>query len=352
MLTKDLNYYLPNELIAQSPPDRREDSRLVLFDRAIDKISHHSFHEFPDLLPPKLSIFRNNVSVLKARLKGKRPSGGSVECLLLQPDGKEETTWRCLLKPGRKTAKAKFFGLPNEYSAEVINSLESGEYLVKFSMLKDANPYALAERIGTLPLPPYVKRPVNSNDEKRYQTVYANKANQTAVAAPTAGLHFTDKIIEKLIFNGHSINDLVLSVGLGTFRPIETDKVEDHPMHAEKYFIPHSTICNLNKSNGKRLAIGTTCVRAIEHYQSLGIKPINDDFSMETSLFIKPPYVFKGVDYLLTNFHLPGSSLLCLVAAFISPGEQSGLKILKKIYAEAISRKYRFFSYGDAMLIL
>ena len=352
MLTSELQYDLPPDRIAQSPSERRDHSRLLVFNRTKETITHHHFLELPDLLPPSLSILRNDVSVLKARLPGKRPTGGAVECLLLRPADPPDTTWRCLLKPGGKTAKTGDFGIDGEYSAKVIECLPSGEYLVSFKLFHDSDPQALAQRIGSLPLPPYVKRPVDSADEERYQTVYADIEKRSAVAAPTAGLHFTTETLKDLKDRGHQIYDLTLSIGLGTFRPIETEKIEDHPMHAEEYFLSPETKKILRDHSTHRLAIGTTCVRAIEHY--LGQK---DNFSDqptqdEARLFIRPPYSFLGVDHLLTNFHLPGSTLLCLVGAFLTPGQEDGIDRLKDIYAEAIDRNYRFFSYGDAMLIV
>ena len=352
MLTSELEFDLPADRIAQSPSDRRDGSRLLVYDRSNESISHHHFHELPGLLPPQLSILRNDVSVLKARLPGKRPTGGTVECLLLRPADPPETTWRCLLKPGGKTAKAGTFGLDGEYQAQVLESLPSGEYLVRFDLPKDKDAPSLAQRIGSLPLPPYVRRPANTADEERYQTVYAKDANRTAVAAPTAGLHFTPELLDQLEADGHNIHDLTLSVGLGTFRPIETEHVEDHPMHAEEYFLSPATKSVLRNPSLKRLAIGTTCVRAIEHYLAHEDPAPNEATRSEAQLFIRPPYQFLGIDHLLTNFHLPGSTLLCLVAAFLTPGQPDGLSKLKELYKEAISKKYRFFSYGDAMLIL
>ena len=352
MLTSELEFDLPADRIAQSPSDRRDGSRLLLFDRSNESVSHHHFHELSDLLPPKLSILRNDVSVLKARLPGKRPTGGAVECLLLRPADPPETTWRCLLKPGGKTAKSGTFGIDGEYQAKVLESMPSGEYLIRFDLPKDKDAPSLAERIGSLPLPPYVRRPADTADEERYQTVYAKDANRSAVAAPTAGLHFTPELLDQLDADGHSIHDLTLSVGLGTFRPIETEHVEDHPMHAEEYFLSSPTKSVLRDPSVKRLAIGTTCVRAIEHYLAHEDPAPSEATRSEAQLFIRPPYQFLGIDHLLTNFHLPGSTLLCLVAAFLTPGQPDGLIKLKELYKEAISEKYRFFSYGDAMLIL
>jgi len=352
MLTSDLQFDLPSSLIAQSPSDQRDGSRLLVYNRQNDSVSHHHFHELPDLLPPKLAILRNDVSVLKARLPGNRPTGGAVECLLLRPADPPETTWRCLLKPGGKTARAGSFGLEGEYHAEVMESLPSGEYLVRFNLHKDKDAPSLAQRIGSLPLPPYVRRPTDSTDEERYQTVYARDDKRSAVAAPTAGLHFTDQILNQLQADGHQLHDLTLSVGLGTFRPIETEKVEDHPMHAEEYFLSPQTKAVLRDPSVKRLAIGTTCVRTIEHYLGTADPHPSEATRADARLFIRPPYSFLGVDHLLTNFHLPGSTLLCLVSAFLTPGFPDGLDRLKELYKEAIAKKYRFFSYGDAMVIV
>jgi S-adenosylmethionine:tRNA ribosyltransferase-isomerase len=204
-----------------------------------------------------------------------------------------------------------------------------------------------------MPLPPYVRRPSQALDEERYQTVYANPVKRTAAAAPTAGLHFTDELLEALITKGHSIHDLTLSVGLGTFRPIETDDTDDHEMHSESYVLPPKAKTRLRKRDLPCLAIGTTTVRAIEHYLSKQVDPVPEKATVaEADLFIQPPHEFLGVDNLLTNFHLPGSTLLCLVAAFLNPSGRDGLKLLKELYAQALAEGYRFYSYGDAMLVL
>ncbi|MFP6854576.1 MAG: tRNA preQ1(34) S-adenosylmethionine ribosyltransferase-isomerase QueA [Opitutales bacterium] len=353
MLSSELRYELPDELIAQGPSDRRDNSRLLVHNRKTGKTSHHRFHELPDLLPSGSRIFRNDVSVLKARIPGQRSSGGRVECLLLGPVVDLPHVWRCLLKPGGKTEKAGNFFLPNEYQAAILEKDDSGEYIVRFNLLKDDDVLSLAERLGSMPLPPYVRRPVGSEDDKRYQTVYADPQKRTAVAAPTAGLHFTADMLAELKRRAHRILDLTLSVGPGTFRPIETESIEGHQMHAEPYQLPPATQIALHESGPPRLAIGTTTVRAIEHYLKQGTAPQSNKTTLaEADLFIRPPYEFMGVDLLLTNFHLPGSTLLCLVASFLTPGKATGLALLKKLYAEAMARNYRFYSYGDAMLIL
>ena len=339
-------------------PDRpialrqKDESRLLVYRRSDHSIAHHLFHELPDLLPPKLSILRNDVSVLKARLPGQRPTGGAVECLLLRPADPPESTWRCLLKPGAKTAKAGTFGQDGEYSAKVIESLPSGEYLISFDLPKDSDAPALAERIGALPLPPYVPQTADSADEQRYQTVYADESKRSAVAAPTAGLHFTPQVLNRLQSDGHKVFDLTLSVGLGTFRPIETEKVEDHPMHAEEYFLTPETKGILRDGSARRLAIGTTCVRAIEHY--LGKEDLHPTESHpgRSQAFHPTAPLVPGSRSFADQLPPPGSTLLCLVGAFLTPSEKEGISRLKEVYAEAIERDYRFFSYGDAMLIV
>ena len=361
MLTSDLHFDLPDECIAQSPAEPRDASRLLVHDRASGQASHHRFRDLPDLLPAGTRLFRNDVSVLAARLPGQRTTGGKVECLLLRPAKAAANTeadsppglWHCLLKPGAKTAKAGAFGLPDEYQAVVHETLPTGEYLVSFDHPHDTDVPALAQRLGSMPLPPYVKRPADSSDAERYQTVYADPAKRTAAAAPTAGLHFTTALLEKLRRRGHALHDLSLSVGLGTFRPIETERVEDHPMHAESYLLPPETKVALRKEGPPRLAVGTTTVRAIEHHLAQGPDPHPAYATLgEADLFIRPgEHVFQGTDALLTNFHLPGSTLLCLVAAFLSPKEGEGLPLLKDLYAQAIAAEYRFYSYGDAMLL-
>ncbi|MFP6901783.1 MAG: S-adenosylmethionine:tRNA ribosyltransferase-isomerase, partial [Opitutales bacterium] len=261
--------------------------------------------------------------------------------------------WRCLLKPGLKTQKAGGFSQPDEYQATVLEKTVSGEYIVRFELSRETSVSDLAERLGYMPLPPYVRRPAEALDEERYETVYADPAKRTATAAPTAGLHFTHGLLEELIARGHSIHDLTLSVGLGTFRPIETEDTDDHEMHPESYILPPETKALLRDPTPSRLAIGTTTVRAIEHYLSQEVDPAPDEATIaEADLFIHPPHEFLGVDKLLTNFHLPASTLLCLVAAFLNPSGRDGLKLLKELYAEALAQGYRFYSYGDAMLVL
>ena len=349
MLASELDFELPPERIAQSPTDRREQSRLLVYRRKVRELSHHYFNELPYLLPPCLRIFRNDVSVLKARLPGKRQTGGSVECLLLRPEGTLENTWRCLLKPGGKTARSGKFFLQDEYEATVLESLPSGEYLVKFDLAKDGSP---AVSPNALAPPTALATP----DRRARRTQVPDSLRQFRKShgrsRPYRRLAFHLEILDTLKENGHSIHDLTLSVGLGTFRPIETERIEDHPMHSEEYSIRPKAKKALLYKDRKNLAVGTTSVRTIEHYLSIPDPEPEKTTYGQADLFIRPPYSFKGVDHLLTNFHLPGSTLLCLVSAFLSPGKEDGLSTLKEIYAQAVALEYRFFSYGDAMLIL
>lgn len=358
MDTAAFDFNLPAERIAQVPAPRREQSRLLVYDRNSAAINHCQFSDLPDLLPQHTVIFRNTVAVLPARLKGRRPTGGAVECLLLQP-ADNNCCWQCLLKPGRKLPVGSSFTLAGGADATIVSRGEDGNATVQFKLPEpfvDVENYA--QRFGELPLPPYIQRDnsqpeISALDRDRYQTVYADRQSCTAVAAPTAGLHFTAEIFAALKGRGIAVHDLILDVGVGTFRPIQTDRLEDHRMHSETYRIPPQAQQALyHPGEKKRLAVGTTSLRAIEDYFTKTNSPANETFRDGASIFIYPPRTFHGVDALLTNFHLPRSTLLCLVAAFLAPGSTEGIPLLHHIYAEAIARKYRFFSYGDAMLIL
>ncbi len=299
--------------------------------------------------------------MLKARLFGRRRTGGKVECLLLQP-AEDALTWWCLLKPGKKTLQAGHFGIDGEYAAEVLEVGANGNYKVRFQPERDESVTALSERLGIMPLPPYIERgeddPRRSSDNERYQTVYADYAKQRAVAAPTAGLHFTPELIAQLESVGASFHDLTLQVGIGTFHPVQTENVEDHNIHHEWYEIPSAALSELQSPEvGPRIAVGTTSVRSIE--DALRRIPVDPgcltpggDVQAEADIYIYPPYEFVGIDHMITNFHLPKSTLLCLVSAFLTPGSEDGIDWLKELYAEAVAKKYRFYSYGDAMLIL
>lgn len=353
-----LQFDLPDEAIAQVPGDRRDNSRLLLIDRRTGNVSDQRFCDLPDILIEKVLFVRNNARVLKARLPAVRGNGGSAECLLLNP-AKSPEEWWCLLKPGKKIRVNDSFCQHGEYTATVIEKDAEGRALVRFQLHRDPDVASLAERIGQMPLPPYIRRDRNPElaavDEHRYQTVYAARDKTVAVAAPTAGLHFTEEVIRRLQTVGHDFADLTLHVGLGTFRPIQTEDVEQHVMHEECYEIPSDTLRKLHHPDGKRiLAVGTTALRTIEdaarkrHLQS---EAHGGTLFDSADLFIYPPAEFH-TDALLTNFHLPKSTLICLVAAFLTPGSTDGIQWCKDIYLAALRLKYRFYSYGDAMLIL
>lgn len=352
------DYHLPQEAIAQVPADKRDDSRLLVVNRQTGQVGDHPFRDLPDLLQNNYSCFRNSVSVLQARLYGQRSSGGAVECLLLRPDNASGTRWWALLKPGKRLPEGASFNRPGFYHAKVLQKRPDGQNLVEFSLEKHGSVPELAKELGQMPLPPYIKREANdprsAMDRERYQTVYADSSKPFAAAAPTAGLHFTEDVMQRMQAAGHSFHDLILHVGLGTFQPIQVEQIEDHKIHREYYEIPFSTRSEIDSDNKKyRLAIGTTSLRALEDYARN--KPSNlsaeGPFNREADLFIYPPDSF-ATDALLTNFHLPRSTLLCLVSAFLSPGSTEGIQWLKRLYEAALKRGYRFYSYGDAMLIL
>lgn len=354
MLTDLFDYPLPDRLIAQQPADRRDASRLLVVHRREHRIEHRSFRDLPEYLRDGDCLFRNNAAVIPARLHSTRTTGGQVECLLLRPAA-ATTEWWCLVRPGKKLPVGATFGLEGFFTATIREKTDDGLVRVAFDT-KDTDILAVANRIGEMPLPPYITGHDNdadrATDRERYQTVYADRAHQVAAAAPTAGLHFTPELLAQISSAGVKFADLTLHVGLGTFRPIATASIEDHPIHREVYEIPAVTQAMLFQSAGRRIAVGTTSVRTIEHYLSLHSAPTDCDFLSEADLFIYPPRDFRGVDALITNFHQPRSTLLCLVSAFLAPGSTDGIAWLKEIYAEAVSREYRFFSYGDAMLIL
>jgi S-adenosylmethionine:tRNA ribosyltransferase-isomerase len=360
--TELFDYVLPERLIAQSPAVRRDQSRLLVVDRRTHTLSHHQFADLPHLLHAGDILFRNNAAVLPARLLAQRPTGGRVECFLLHPahgnpqGGSPSNEWWCLLRPARRLPAGATFARPNAFSATVRTQEADGIARVEFSTPDGASISAVANRFGEVPLPPYIHRRHTAaerrHDLERYQTVYADRAHQVAVAAPTAGLHFTPELLTRLAADGVRFADLTLHVGLGTFRPIATDSVELHRIHREVYEIPAAAQRCLTAGSGRRIAVGTTSVRTIEDFLSRQTPPGAADFVGEAGLFIYPPYSFRGVDALITNFHQPRSTLLCLVAAFLAPGSADGISWIKQIYAEAIAREYRFFSYGDAMLIL
>lgn len=386
MKTADFDYDLPEALIAQHPAARREESRLLVVHRATRTLEHRRFFELPAFLRGGDLLIRNTARVRPARLFAQKPGGGAVECLLLRPGGRnthptvladglplsrgEETSvggelWWCLLRPGRRLPVGARFGVAGEFAAKVVAKSEAAEYLVAFAPERPGEAVAaIAERLGRVPLPPYIQRPKRAADDatadedrSRYQTVFADEAHTVAVAAPTAGLHFTEAMLAQLAGGGIEFANVVLHVGLGTFRPIETEDVAAHPIHREVIEIPAMTQARLTTRTGaRRIAVGTTSVRAAEHFARLvaagSASAGPDAFTTEADLFIHPPGTFHVIDGLITNFHLPRSTLLCLVASFLTPGVTDGVAWLREIYAEAIRERYRFLSYGDAMLIL
>ena len=340
MKTSDFYYDLPEELIAQTPLERRDTSRLMTLDRQTGKIEHHHFYELLDYLKAGDCLILNNSRVLPARLLGQRlPGGGACEVLLLIDRG--EKTWECLVRPGRKMRTGAKLSFGNgELTAEVVGELENGNRLVRFDY--EGIFLEVLEQLGKMPLPPYIKAELQ--DRERYQTVYSKVVG--SAAAPTAGLHFTPELLEKIAEKGVGIGYVTLHVGLGTFRPVKEDEITDHEMHSEYCTIPQETadLINQTKANGGRvICVGTTSCRTLESWA-------NEDGTMEakagwTNIYIYPGYKFKVMDGLVTNFHLPESTLIMLVSAF------AGRENVLEAYCEAVRERYRFFSFGDAMFL-
>ena len=340
MKTSDFYYDLPQELIAQTPLDKRDTSRLMTLDRKTGETGHHHFYELPDFLNPGDCLILNDSRVLPARLLGQRlPGGGACEVLLLIDRGNK--TWECLVRPGRKMrtgAKLRFGN--GELTAEVVEELPDGNRMVRFDY--EGIFLEVLEHLGKMPLPPYIKEELQ--DQERYQTVYSKVLG--SAAAPTAGLHFTPELLEKIAAKGVGIGYVTLHVGLGTFRPVKEEEITDHEMHSEYCVISQETadLINRTKANGGRvICVGTTSCRTLESWAAV-------DGHMEakggwTSIYIYPGYKFKVMDGLVTNFHLPESTLIMLVSAF------AGREHVLAAYQEAVKERYRFFSFGDAMFI-
>ena len=339
MKKSDFYFDLPEALIAQTPLERRDSSRLLLLDKNTGEIEHRHFYDLPAYLHKGDCLVMNDSRVLPARLLGCRSSGGSVELVLLRDLG--EGKWECLSRPGRKTKPGTELSFGDgELKATVLEVAEGGNRIVQFHY--DGIFLEVLERLGKMPLPPYIKAELQ--DSERYQTVYSRELG--SAAAPTAGLHFTKELLDKIAEKDVKLCYVTLHVGLGTFRPVKEDEIEDHAMHSEFCIIPEETarIVNETKKNGGRvIAVGTTSCRTLESFA-------NEDGTLSatsgwTDIFIYPGYRFKCIDALVTNFHLPESTLIMLVSAL------AGREHVLNAYKTAVEEKYRFFSFGDAMFI-
>jgi len=338
--TSDFDFYLPQELIAQTPLERRDSSRLMTLDKTTGQIGHHHFYDLPQYLRPGDCLVLNDSRVLPARLIGHRPTGGACEVLLLTDKG--DNVWECLVRPGRKLKPGAevIFGDGSLLTATVEAEIEDGKRLVRFHY--QGIFLEILEQLGKMPLPPYIKAELQDNE--RYQTVYSKVMG--SAAAPTAGLHFTKELLAHIQEMGVKVCYVTLHVGLGTFRPVKAEDILDHEMHSEFCMISKESadVINETKKNGGRVVcVGTTSCRTVE---SLA----NEDGTMEerskwTNIFIYPGYKFKVLDALVTNFHLPESTLIMLVSAL------AGREHVLAAYDEAVREKYRFFSFGDAMFI-
>lgn len=332
-------YALPKELIASYPLAERDSSRLMIVDRKSGSISETTFKNLPEYLTANDTLIFNDTKVIPARLIGKRETGGKVEIFLIR---KKEDHWEVMAKPAKKLPIGSTVFFPGDCSCAVVESLEDGEKLVQFRCEEPFEKWL--EKHGQTPLPPYMQRDAKEEDSDRYQTVFAKKPG--AVAAPTAALHFSEELLEKIREKGVETQFLTLHVGPGTFLPVQVENIRDHKMHSESVFIPKNTAVALNQSKGvrRKICVGTTSCRAMESRVDQSGKIAPGEFS--TNLFIYPGYEFQFMDAMITNFHLPGSSLLMLVSAF------GGLELIQEAYAKAIEKKFRFYSYGDAMLII
>ena len=347
MNISEFDYELPENLIAQLPADKRENSKMLVLDKNNKTIEHKHFFDITDYIDSDSILVLNNTKVLPARLYGTKETGAKIEVFLLESQG-EGKFWSCLIKPSKRVKPDNIITISDELKVRPVKRLEDdGEWLVE--LIYDGDLFEILHKVGNIPLPPYIERKLKSEelkqfDMERYQTVYAK--DEGSVAAPTAGLHFTQEILQKLKSKGVEIAYVTLNVGLGTFRPVKCENILDHKMHSETFEITQDAAdkINLAKEQGKKLiAVGTTTVRTLETaYQKYGcIKACHD----HSELFIYPPYEFKVVDKLITNFHLPKSTLLMLVSAL------AGKDFIFKAYQDAIKNEYRFFSYGDCMLI-
>jgi S-adenosylmethionine:tRNA ribosyltransferase-isomerase len=340
--TSDYDFFLPEAQIAQEPASRRDESRLLVVHRGSGELEHRSFRDVLDLFSPGDVLVVNETRVFPARLLGRRPGGGEAEVLLLHPaaDGND---WIALVRPGAKLKPGRTIDVAPELAVRVVEVLAGGERRVR--ILSDLPLEEALERYGQVPLPPYVRRTATAEDVERYQTVYARERG--SVAAPTAGLHFTPELLELIAARGVDTARLVLHVGVGTFRPVESEDPSEHPMHREWYSVSEEAAERINRARaagGAVWAVGTTSVRTLETVADA--QGVVHPGSGWTDIFIRPPYRFRAVDRLITNFHLPRSTLLMLVAAL------AGYDVTMHAYREAVERGYRFYSYGDAMVVV
>ncbi len=339
MKLSEFNYYLPEELIAQTPIEKRDESRLMVLDKETGQIEHKTFKDIINYLEPGDCLVRNNTKVIPARLYGKKETGANVEFVLLK--NIEGDIWEAMVRPGNKLHQgAKVIFGDGLLKAEILDSLPDGTRKVQFSY--DGIFNEILDKIGLMPLPPYIHESLKDND--RYQTVYAKYDG--SAAAPTAGLHFTNELLKQIEEKGIDIANVTLHVGIGTFRPVKEENIEEHHMHTEHYYIKEEDAEKINKAKkaGKRvIAVGTTSCRTIETIADENgfVKACEGD----TGIYIYPGYKFKCLDALITNFHLPESTLLMLVSAL------AGKENIMNAYEEAVKEKYKFFSFGDAMFI-
>jgi len=346
MLLSEFDYKLPEELIAQKPTEKRQDSRMMVLDRKNHKILHKHFYDIVDIIDKNSVLILNNTKVMPARLYGYKDTGAKIEVFLLKE--KDNSNLEVLIRPSKRVKVGSVIRICDELSVEVLDSLpDDGKWLVK--MIYEGDIFSILHKVGNIPLPPYIERKMADDELKkldfeRYQTVYAK--DEGSVAAPTAGLHFTNEILNRLTDKGIEIGYVTLNVGIGTFRPVKCENILEHKMDSESFEISQSTADLINgaKAKGKNIiAVGTTTVRTLETaYQQFGeIKACKS----ASELFIYPPYEFKVVDKLITNFHLPKSTLLMLVSALATKD------FIFEAYKSAIENKYRFYSYGDCMFI-
>ncbi len=340
--TSAYDYELPPALIAQYPAEKRDESRLMVLDRAAGTIEHRHFRDIVEYIPPGDALVLNETRVFPARLLGKRRGGGDAEVLLLRPLA-DPHQWEALVRPGAKLRAGKQVVIADDLTIDIVDALPDGNRIVRLNTAADAN--AVIEKHGRIPLPPYMDRSAEDLDRERYQTVYARERG--SVAAPTAGLHFTEPLLAEIERNDVRIIKILLHVGVGTFRPVEVDDPTQHVMHEESWEISREAARQfdaVSEVGGSVWAVGTTVTRTLEGASDA--EGIIHDGSGSTNLFIRPGYRFKVVDHLLTNFHLPRSTLLMLVAAF------GGYELVMSAYQQAVREGYRFYSYGDAMLIV